>query len=99
MTAKTDTQLKAEFQGVDPQDFMNNMVDSMKAGVLYSYVYLGTIAGQTTNLGATFLSTTGRAHKAGDMCAYYDSVGVAYRFCIATGTGASNFLEYLAVAS
>jgi hypothetical protein len=33
MTIKTAAQLKAEFQSTDPQDFMNDLVDSaMKAG-------------------------------------------------------------------
>ena len=59
--------------------------------------YLGDNAGQTSNLGAAFLAAAGRAHVRGDMCVYRDTVASGYRMCIATGTGASDFLEMLAV--
>ena len=59
--------------------------------------YLGTNAGQTLTLGTLFAAAAGRAHALGDFCCYLDSVAGAYRLCMATGTGASDFVEFVAV--
>jgi hypothetical protein len=95
MTVKTAAQLKAEMQQTDPQDQMNNLVDTMQAGLLKSYAYIGTIATYTTSLGAAFLAETGRAHKVGDMAACYVTADAKYYLFLATGTGASNWVEVL----
>ncbi|RPI64648.1 MAG: hypothetical protein EHM48_00410 [Planctomycetaceae bacterium] len=98
MTVRTAAQLKAEFQGTDPQDFANNLVDTLQAGVTFSYVYIGTKASETTTLGTDFTTVTGRVQKLGDICAYYDTAGGKYHLMFSTGTGASNWTEVLSFA-
>lgn len=98
MTVKTATQLKAQFQQLDPQDFVNDLVDSIQSGLLFTYAYLDTIATYTTSLGATFLTVTGRAHKVGDMIVVYVTADAKYYLFLATGTGAGNWTEVLAFA-
>ena len=98
MTVRTAAQLKAVFQQLDPQDFMNDLVDSIVSGLGFTYAYLGTIATYTTSLGATFLSVTGRAHKVGDMVVVYVTADAKYYLFLATGTGATNWTEVLGFA-
>jgi hypothetical protein len=95
MTVRTAAQLKAEFQQTDPQDFANDLADTIDNAAPTLPFYLGNITGETTNLGATFLSVTGRAHVKGDIAVYYDTVGAKYHMCFATGTGASNWQDVL----
>ncbi len=59
--------------------------------------YLGDNAGETLALGTLFAAAAGRAHKLGDWCCYHDTVAGSYVLCMATGTGASDFVKFGAV--
>ncbi len=98
MTVKTVAELKAEFQQTDPQDQMNNLVDTMNAGLREGYAYLGTKATATTNLGASYLAETGRAHVLGDHAVIYVTDVSQYHIMFATGTGASDWVKVLGFA-
>lgn len=49
MTVKTAAQMKADFQGVDPQDYANNLVDSMMTDIYVRKYFVDNVAGSASN--------------------------------------------------
>jgi hypothetical protein len=54
MTVRTAAQMKADFQGVDPQDYANNLVDSMMVDVYVRKYFVDNINGSASNDGLTW---------------------------------------------
>src|SRR3972149_5245751 len=54
MTVRTAAQMKADFQGVDPQDWANNLVDSVMNDIYVRKYFVDNVNGSASNDGLTW---------------------------------------------
>lgn len=64
MTVKSAAELKAQFQGVDPQDNMNNLVDSVITDIYVHKYFVDNVNGASGNDGLTWATAKAQISQA-----------------------------------